>query len=212
MTATEPRSARPRRSRRSDRPRRGSRVVNAVAGLALAAAAVGVQRVALTPNEISAPIASVGGKGQEVSAGRFSARVDSFASARHVQTETKTVPAEQLFLVVQAAGTSSREPMHFGKPLLRTPGGTSFEATDKVDSARLLTKPWVQPGFWVSGFFVFEVPASALEGARVVFRLPTSALVEPFKPEVEVDLGIDEAAAKQLSSAPQDVYSLKKSS
>lgn len=211
MTATEQRIAPPRRAGRAERPRRGSRVVSAFAGLALAAAAVGLQSLALTPNEISAPITSVGDKGKEVSAGRFSARVDSVSSARQVRTETKTVPAEQFFLVVGASATAAREPMHLGKAVLLTADGTSFEATDKVNSARLLDQPWVQPGFWVSGFFVFEVPASALEGAHIVFRLPDTALVEPFEPEVEVDLGIDEAAAKQLSSAPQDVHSLKKS-
>ena len=45
----------------------------------------------------------------------------------------------------------------------------------------------------------------------MVFKLPGSALVEPFGPEAEVDLGIDGPAAAQLKSAPSDVYILKKS-
>ncbi|GAA2843262.1 hypothetical protein GCM10020220_035570 [Nonomuraea rubra] len=49
----------------------------------------------------------------------------------------------------------------------------------------------------------------AAGGRRAVFTLPVSGLYsEPLPPEAQVDLGIDEAAAKQLGSAPAEVYDL----
>jgi hypothetical protein len=53
------------------------------------------------------------------------------------------------------------------------------------------------------------VPPGALLGAQAVFKLPTGGLyAEPLPPEAQVDLGIDTAIAKQLSSAPADVVDL----
>ncbi|MEU7861100.1 hypothetical protein [Nonomuraea sp. NPDC049141] len=209
MTATA--SRRPRgRGSRSRRPG-GSRVLGALAGLVLLGGAVGLQTLNPTPNEIDAPITTVGAKGQDVNAGRFAVRVNSVASARAVQGAAGKVETEQLFLVVQASATSDTKPMHLGTPALLTPDGVAYDATDKIESSETLANPWVQPGFWVNGYFVFEIPPSALEGARVVFKLPGTALVEPFEPEVEVDLGIDGPAAARLKSAPSDVYTLKKS-
>jgi hypothetical protein len=132
------------------------------------------------------------------------------SSARAVQGLAAKVAPDQLFLVVQASATSATKPIHLGTPALLTPDGTAYDATDKVSQDETLAGPWVQPGFWVSGSFVFDVPTSVLEGARIVFRLPPTALVEPFEPEAEVDLGIDGPAAARLRSSPTDVYTLKK--
>jgi hypothetical protein len=209
MTATASRRPPGRRSR-ARRPG-GSRVLGALVGLVLLGGAVGLQTRNLTPNEMDAPITTVGAKGQEVNAGRFAVRVNSVAVARAVQGATGKVETEQLFLIVQTSATSATKPMHLGTPALLTPDGVSYDATDKIEPSETLANPWIQPGFWVSGNFVFEIPASALEGARVVFKLTGSALVEPFEPEAEVDLGIDGPAAAQLKSAPSDVYILKKS-
>ncbi|MEU7835954.1 MULTISPECIES: hypothetical protein [unclassified Nonomuraea] len=209
MTATASRRPPGRRSRA--RRQGGSRVLGALVGLALLGGAVGLQTRNLTPNEMDAPITTVGAKGQEVNTGRFAVRVNSVTVARAVQGARGKVETEQLFLIVQASATSATKPLHLGTPALLTPDGVSYDATDKIEASETLANPWIQPGFWVSGNFVFEIPDSALEGARVVFKLPGSALVEPFEPEAEVDLGIDGPAAAQLKSAPSDVYILKKS-
>ncbi|MEV6159270.1 hypothetical protein AB0L53_53950 [Nonomuraea sp. NPDC052129] len=209
MTATASRRPPGRRSRA--RRQGGSRVLGALVGLVLLGGAVGLQTRNLTPNEMDAPITTVGAKGQEVNTGRFAVRVNSVAVARAVQGASGKVETEQLFLIVQASATSATKPIHLGTPALLTSDGVSYDATDKIEASETLANPWVQPGFWVSGNFVFEIPASALEGARVVFKLPGSALVEPFEPEAEVDLGLDGPAAAQLKSAPSDVYILKKS-
>ena len=208
MTITAVPRARNRRP--GGRPRTGSRVLGAVAGLVLLAGAVGLQTLNLTPNQIDAPVTTVGDKGEVVDTGRFAVRVNSVSSARAVQGLAAKVAPDQLFLVVQASATSATKPIHLGTPALLTPDGTAYDATDKVSQDETLAGPWVQPGFWVSGSFVFDVPTSVLEGARIVFRLPPTALVEPFEPEAEVDLGIDGPAAARLRSSPTDVYTLKK--
>ncbi|WP_327087845.1 hypothetical protein OIE66_36850 [Nonomuraea sp. NBC_01738] len=201
-----------RRARRNKRARGGSRVGGILAGLALAGAAIAAQVYALTPNEIDAPLTAAGSMGDEVDAWRFSVKADSVTTAKAVQTDAKTVPAEQFFLVVGLSATSAKEPTNIARPTLLTADGNSYTVTDKVDTSRLITRPFVQPGFWIGGYAVFEVPADALEGARIVLRLPGGgSFVEPYSPEAEIDLGIDEAKAKQLSSSPQDVYSLKRS-
>ncbi|MEU8320460.1 hypothetical protein AB0C33_19060 [Nonomuraea sp. NPDC048881] len=216
MTATQPRSSavpeRPERpGRRAGRgPGGGSKVLNACAGLLLAAAAVGLQTFHLTANEASARVTYTGAKGEDVDARRFTVRLDSFLAAKTIQNSDETITTDNLFLVVNASARSSLKPYHLGQPQLLTADGKKFTATDRVASTLTLANTWVQPDIWVSGRFFFEVPSSALPGARVVFGLPAEMLVEPFQPEVEIDLGLDEEAARKLAASPQAVYSTVK--
>ncbi|WP_431899370.1 hypothetical protein [Nonomuraea sp. bgisy101] len=211
MTATDQRrSAPPRQNRRASR-KGGSKVLNAVVGLALAGGAIGLQTLMLTSEEMGAPLTYTGAVKDEVSAGRFSARVDAISSARAIDTGDKTIEAgkDQIFLVVQAAATVPKEPLHLEPAELLTADGKRFAATDRLDKSKTLSNPWIQPGWWASGVYAFEVPASVLPGARAVFSIPTSILYgEPYMPEVEVDLGLDDAAAQRLFTAPKDVYQL----
>jgi hypothetical protein len=43
-----------------------------------------------------------------------------------------------------------------------------------------------------------------------VFGLNREVIVEPYQPEVEVDLGLDDEGARKLAASPQDVYSTDK--
>ncbi|MBN6057808.1 hypothetical protein JYK22_38150, partial [Nonomuraea sp. RK-328] len=214
MTAVQPRSAAipgGRRGGRSGPGRGGSRALNALLGLLLAGGAVGLQTLALSENDTGAPLTYTGDKGQDVDARRFHVRLDSFTVAKAVQTSSvKTVETDNLFLVVTASAKSSLKPYHLGQPTLLTADGHRFAATDRVEATATLAATWIQPDIWVSGRFFFEVPASALPEAKVVFGLPPSALVEPYQPEVEIDLGLDEKAARDLAAKPQDVYSIVK--
>ncbi|MEU5867184.1 hypothetical protein ABZ815_38840 [Nonomuraea sp. NPDC047529] len=216
MTATQPRSsAVPDRPGRPDRHagrgrKRGSTLLNACAGLLLAAAAVGLQTFHLSANEASAKVTYKGVKGESVDARRFTVRLDSFVAAKTIQNSDQTIATDNLFLVVTASAKSSLKPYHLGQPELLTTDGKKFDATDRVASPLTLANTWVQPDIWVSGRFFFEVPPSALPGARVVFGLPAEVVVEPFQPEVEVDLGLDEEAARKLAASPQAVYSTVK--
>ncbi|MGP3964363.1 hypothetical protein ACTWPT_51220 [Nonomuraea sp. 3N208] len=213
MTATQQHAVAPRRSRnRRQAARRsgsGSRVVHVLAGLVLAAGAVAVQSLALSADDMDMPLTYTGAKGQDVDAGRFSVRVQKVSSAKAVKVENKNVPTEQVFLVVEAAATVPAEPMHLGMPSLLAADGKVYAASDKIAKAKTLANPWIQPGWWITGRFVFEVPASALPGAQAVFKLPISGIYsEPLPPEAQIDLGIDDATAKQLTTAPAAVFDL----
>ncbi|TDC83602.1 hypothetical protein E1292_49830 [Nonomuraea deserti] len=214
MTATQQRSsvAPARRGRRAGRrPANSSRLLSAVAGLALAGAAVLLQTMYLDEGEQSLPLTYVGDKGEDVDAKRFTVRVDSYLTAKSITSVTdKTIGTDHLFLVVNASAKSSLKPYKLGQPVLMTEDGKKFSATDRVDSSQTLSNVWVQPDIWVSGRYFFEVPASALPGARVVFGMPQAFIVESYQPEVEVDLGLDEEAARKLAASPQDVYSMAK--
>ncbi|MEU8251289.1 hypothetical protein [Nonomuraea sp. NPDC048916] len=212
MTATEQRSPEvpARRGGRTGRGGRASRLLNGIVGLLLVGGAIGLQTLRLSENDYTAPLTYVGDKGEDVDAGRFTIRLNSFAAAKAIRSSSETIATDHLFLVVNVSAKSSLKPYHLGQPALLTGDGRRFAATDRVDSGSTLAATWVQPDIWVTGSFFFEVPAPVLPGARVVFGLPPSVVVEPYRPEVEVDLGLDEAAARKLAAAPQDVYSIVK--
>lgn len=197
--------------RRAPRERgTGSRLLGLLAGLAMLAAAVAVQTLHKSEGEQADPLTYTGVKGEAVDARRFTVRLDSFMAAKSIQSGRTTIGTDNIFLIVSASAKSSRKPYHLGQPVLLTADGKRFDATDRVNSDLTLANVWVQPDIWVSGKFFFEVPASVLPGARVVFSLPGGFLVESYQPEVEVDLGLDEEGARKLVASPQSVYSTDK--
>ncbi|MEV0228060.1 hypothetical protein [Nonomuraea sp. NPDC050786] len=216
MTTTERRSAvapgrRGGGGRRAGRRQgTGARLLGVLVGLVLVAGAVGVQTLHMTEGEEADPLTYTGAKGEAVDARRFTVRLDSFTAAKSIQTGDSTLGTDNLFLIVTASAKSSRKPYHLAQPVLVTADGKRFSATDRVSSMLTLANTWVQPDIWVSGRFFFEVPPSALPGAKVLFRLPQQVLVEAYQPEVEVDLGLDEEGARKLAASPQDVYSTDK--
>lgn len=109
---------------------------------------------------------------------------------------------------MEVGATSARKPLQLGTPVLLTDSGHRYEATDKVDSSLTITEPYIQPGWWGEGVTVFDLPPDELPGSRIVLAPSASVLVEPNGPEIEIDLGLDEAAAKRLVSTAKDVYTL----
>ncbi|WP_188195430.1 hypothetical protein [Nonomuraea sp. SYSU D8015] len=178
----------------------------------LVGGAMGMQTLHLSDSEFGDPLVYSGAKGEAVDARRFSVKLESVAVAKSIKSSTKTVETDHLFLVVDVAAKSSLKPYHLKEPVLVTGDGKKFDATDRVDNSLTLSRKWVQPDIWTRGRFFFEVPASALAGASVRFRLPgaSSVLVEPYRPEAEIDLGLDEDAARKLAASPQAVYSTDK--
>ncbi|MFG1619368.1 hypothetical protein ACGFI3_42000 [Nonomuraea wenchangensis] len=210
MTATEPRAAalpQPGGPPAGRRPGLGARLLAVAAGVLLIAGAMGLQTLKLRPAEVADPIVYTGSKGEDVDARRFTLRLDSIAAAKALQGSSKTIATDNVFLVVAASAKSSLKPYHLATPVLVTAGGKRFEATDRVDRSVTLSNTFVQPDIWVSGRFYFEVPASALPGASVRFSLPQQGVVlEPYRPEVEIDLGLDDEGARKLVASAQDVY------
>ncbi|QYC38336.1 hypothetical protein Nocox_03535 [Nonomuraea coxensis DSM 45129] len=210
MTATEPRAtalAAPGGPPAGRRPGLGPRLLAAAAGVLLIAGAMGLQTLKLGQTEVSGPIVYTGSKGEDVDARRFTLRLDSIAAAKALQGSSKTLATDHVFLVLAVSAKSSLKPYHLAMPMLVTADGKRFEASDRVDRAVTLSNTFVQPDIWVRGRFYFEVPASALPGASALFSLPQQGVVvEPYQPQVEIDLGLDDEGARKLVASAQDVY------
>jgi hypothetical protein len=189
-------------------------VIGVAAGLLLLGGAVGVETLDMPVGEISAPLTYAGDKGEDVDARRFTVRVDSVSAAKSIQSSSdasENFGTDHLFVIVNASAKSSLKPYHLGPPTLLTADGRKFTATDRVAESMTLAWVWVQPDIWVSGRFVFDVPPAVLPGAKVVIGLREHAgPQEPYQPQVEVDLGLEEAGARKLADSAQDVYSLVK--
>ncbi|GGS88168.1 hypothetical protein GCM10010156_53310 [Planobispora rosea] len=204
-TTTTPRPA----SRPPSRLRRAGAVI---AGIALAAAAVAVQAVALEHEDRLGNLTWTGRIGDEVVASRFSARVTGVHGAKSIQITDVTDKVEKattsgLFVIVEVGATAHREPQKFGPPVLLAEDGKRYAATDKVKPSLTITHPYIQPGWWTEGVAVFEVPVAALTGARIVLPLTNGFFIkEANLPEVEIDLGLDDAATQRLIAGAEDVY------
>lgn len=182
-------------------------------GLALAAAAMGLQSTGLTPEERTAHLTWTGGVGEEISASRFSARVKTIHVTRAVETTDMTGRVESadtsgIFLVADVEATAGRRPQKLGRPVLLTETGRRYAATDKIDGSLTITDSDIQVGWWAEGVVVFEIPAAALAGSRIVLAPQNGFIEEALLPEVEIDLGLDGAAAERLISNAKDVYQL----
>lgn len=208
MTAVQQQMTAPGRGqRKSGRRSAGSVVLNTVLGLALAAGAVSLQTLALSPDDMGSRLTYSGAKGQEVNAGRFAVKVKGISTAKQIRTFDKTVPTDEIFLVLDTEATVPKTPLNLASPTLLAADGRRFAGSDKVNST--LAGVPIQPGWWTPGVLIFEVPVDALAGAKAVIAPQGSALYgEPLMPEAQVDLGIDDASAKRLASAPAEVYAL----
>ncbi|MFJ2030604.1 hypothetical protein [Streptosporangium sp. NPDC087985] len=184
-----------------------------LSGVALAVAAVGLQTLGLDRQERTAHLTWTGRLGDEVAASRFSARVKAIRAARTIETtdpgdRVQRATTSGIFLIADVGATANREPQKFGPPVLLAGDGRRYTATDKVDSSLTITNPYIQVGWWAESVAVFEIPAEALTGSRIVLAPRNGFAGEAFLPEVEIDLGLDEAAAQSLISNAKDVYQL----
>ncbi|MEV0419392.1 hypothetical protein [Streptosporangium canum] len=211
VTPARPETAAGRRAPAA--PGRWRRAGVLAAGAALAVAAVGLQTTGLDREARTAHLTWTGGVGDQVSASRFSARVKAVHVAKAVESAGLDGKVEQattsgVFVIAEVEATANREPQKFGTPALLTGDGRRYAATDKVDASHTITNPFIQVGWWVGGVAVFEVPAAALPGSRLVLAPRNGFIGEALLPEVEIDLGFDEATAGRLISNAKDVYQL----
>ncbi|MFI0417489.1 hypothetical protein [Spongiactinospora sp. 9N601] len=187
-------------------------MTSTVAGVALAAVAVTLQFLTLTPEEKAAPLASTGALREEIATGRYSAKVESVTAATSIEVpdrgKGRLVEGDGVFLIVQASATVPAEPMHLDAEFAAA-DGRRFLTTDKVEIDDTLAQPWIQPGWWAKGVFVFEVPREAIAGGSVVVTPDReNVLIEPYPPAAVIDLGLDEAAAGELVAKAQNPYKL----
>jgi hypothetical protein len=194
-------------------PSRWRRAGALLAGTALAAAAVSLQAFGSAAADHDTRLTWTGGIGDEVAASRFSARVKTVRAAKALEFEgpagdVQKVTTKGIFIIAEVGATATRELQKLSPPVLLTDSGRRYEATDKVDASLTVTELSIQPGWWDEGVTVFELPVGELPGSRVVLAPVASALIEPNGPEIEIDLGLDESAARRLVSAAQDVHTL----
>ncbi|MET8336775.1 hypothetical protein [Streptosporangium canum] len=211
VTPARPETASGRRAPAA--PGRWHRAGVLAAGAALAVAAVGLQTIGLDREERTAHLTWTGGVGEQVSASRFSARVKAVHVAKAVEStgldgKVEKATTSGVFVIAEVEATANREPQKFGTPALLTGNDRRYAATDKVDAAHTITNPFIQVGWWAGSVAVFEVPAAALPGSRLVLAPRNGFIGEALLPEVEIDLGFDEATAGRLISNAKDVYQL----
>ncbi|WP_436761319.1 hypothetical protein [Streptosporangium sp. V21-05] len=209
------------RSRSGPPARRGTtappsrwRTAGAVlAGIALAASAVGLQAFRSGIADHDAPLTSTGDINEEVTGSRISARIKAVHAAKAIAApkpggERERVTAKGIFVIVEVGATATWEPQQLGPPRLLTGGGHRYVASDRVDRTLTITNPYIQPGWWTEGVTVFEIPPAELPDSRILIAPSSGFIVEPNGPEIEIDLGLDEAAARRLTSTAKDVYEL----
>ncbi|MGV9325838.1 hypothetical protein [Streptosporangium sandarakinum] len=200
-------------------PGRWRRLGGLLIGAVLAAAAVAAQSFAFSRDDYSGPLTWTGGPGETVTASRISVRAEGVHAARAIEAGTspgtssgtgQRATTKGIFLVVDLAATSTRVPQRIAPPVLLTESGRRYAATDKVNGDLTITGPFIQWGWWTRRAAVFEVLPADLAGARIVVHPQegNGALIEPSAPEVEIDLGLDEAAAARLVSTAKDVHTL----
>jgi hypothetical protein len=181
-----------------------------VAGLALVAAAVWMQPLVLTPDQLNDPLTTSGGMHDELTTPRFSARLERVEFARSVRIKkefgTDEAPTDQIFLIAKVGATSPRSPVRLHARLI-TADGRGFDATERVPDTATLTSKWVQPGWWRSGLYFFEVPPGRVAGTQLVISEEPSALFgDQFMPEAVFDTGLDEDEARRMVGGATDVY------
>lgn len=213
MTPASARPEAPVRRRTSLPPSRWRRAGALIVGAALAVAAVGLQSLGLDHEERTAHLTWTGSVGDKVAASRFSARVKAIHTAETMEITalggtTHEVTTSGILLIADVEATANRKPQKFSAPILLAEDGKRYTATDKVAGSLTITNLHIQAGWWVEGVTVFDIPVTALAGSRIVLAPQNGFMGEALLPEVEIDLGLDEAAAQRLISNAKDVYQL----
>lgn len=159
--------------------------------------------------EMQDPIAGRGRIGTVVGNRVFSVRVDrvdvASAVVRQGLSEKTTIPSAGIFVIVYLRIKSNKEPYTPGHVKLLTRGGVSYQETGRPNVTGRSTT--YEAMLWGQASYVFEIPKDRLAGARLF--IGESRLLDQFSAAADVDLGIDDRKAAQLTAhAPRD-YVLK---
>lgn len=153
-----------------------------------------------------APLMRYGSVGQTVDAGPFSVKVDKVTVAKSVVESAygNVAPplrtaASTIFVLVDGRVTATKDGTKLSYVVLRH-GGTTYEPSGKGTSKKF-TDSIAQPGYWIAGAWLFEIPRSALGGAHLQIGNQTENDVPrgtfphlgfEFNPGADVDLGLDD--------------------
>jgi len=166
-----------------------------------------------------APLMTYGSVGQDVNAGPFSIRVDKVTIAKSVTEAAygnvvpplRTAP-NAIFVVVDGREMATKDGTKLSNVVLRGSDGTQYGLSGKGTSDKF-TDSVAQPGYWIAGAWLFEVPRSAVAGLHLQVGNQTENDVPhetfphlgfEFNPGADVDLGIDgDKAASLIANAPE---------
>lgn len=160
-----------------------------------------------------APLMKYGSVGQTVDAGPFSVKVDKVTVAKSVleaeygnyAPPLRTSP-NTIFVLVDGRVTAAQDGMQLSHVILRNSDGTQFDPSDKPTSGKF-TDSTIQPGYWITGAWLFEIPRSGLPGVHLQVANQTEVDVPhqtfphlgfEFNPGADVDLGIGNGNAASL--------------
>ena len=153
-----------------------------------------------------APLMKYGDVGERVDAGPFSVRVDKVTIAKsvvqaaygNVAPPLRTAPSA-IFVVVDGREMATKDGAKLTHAILRGSDGTEYGLSGKGTSDKF-TDTIAQPGYWIAGQWLFEVPRSALAGLHLQVGNQTENDVPhevfphlgfEFSPGADVDLGLD---------------------
>lgn len=195
------------------------RAGSAAVMVALLAAAMGLYSLHLEGyDRMYAPLSSSGSVGQAVTSGPFSVRVDKVTVAASVSQGAyggygpplRPAPSA-VFVLVDGRVRAQTEATKLPTAYLES-GGTHYAMSDK-GTQKSFTDVIAEPGYWITGTWLFEVPKDKLPGARlVVSPRPTDDYPAPVRtfphygfeltPQVDVDLGLTGAKAQEALTHP----------
>ncbi|GII85323.1 hypothetical protein Ssi03_33130 [Sphaerisporangium siamense] len=197
------------------------RAGNALAALAVGAAAVYAHTFVMDKERLDAPLTAMAAAGAAASTGRFAARLDGVVAARSLRLvttgtdvetgattieESTSIGTRDLFLVATVGATSPKDPTYLPSAWLRTRDGIEYAASDRPGEAFTPRRP-AQHGWWTTLTFVFEVPPEAVPGAFVVITAPSTNGIydtvypdryDQLLPEVRLPLTAGDAATRRL--------------
>ncbi len=170
-----------------------------------------------TPNytRLLAPIESRGNAGDFVRGRTIAVRVDGIEVARRVHGNClgrdRFFDTSGVWVVVHATATSIERPERVASTALESPDGTRYAHTQRLDSCSdlLLHEMQLQPDVPASGVLIYELPRTALQGAKLIAANALLGL-SPLDSQLRVRLDLDTAAATQRLAAIRNVYELPK--
>jgi hypothetical protein len=158
--------------------------------------------------QVQTPFVHTGQMHQPVDGLAFTATGESVRGAKRISEGGDVYSTDGVFVLVTVTVTAGNEPVSLAYAVLLDRAGRIFQPTSRY--MQPIDKYTVQPGTPVRGEYVYEVPASALNG--LVMQLSKDGVFEKSNQTVaQLDLGVDSATAGRwrAESGPLEVAPIK---
>lgn len=115
-------------------------------------------------------------------------------AGRAVEVRGEPLVSQAVFVVVRAAVEQTSDPVYLSRVRLRTQDGRSYDPRGEWPTYRPVSP--VQPGFTVTGSWVFEVPERRLAGAELAVE-NDGAEFDGYDEGLLIALGLDETQIQE---------------